>query len=97
MGDAMIVKWRTDRFSIGIERVECTRVSEHSLWVAEGDGRERRYAVRSSSDRYHDSWSDAYSYLLERARSRTVYKRRELEREEADLASLEAMEGQPVA
>ena len=103
MSEPLIIKWKT---SIGnytpdakIERVECTRETDSSVWVLE-DTRgwfdkdkppklvERR---RNKGADYHDSWQAAHAVLLADAERRLEGARTALARAQGHHGNVKGM------
>lgn len=77
----MIVKWKTSRYSVEIERVECEKETEKCVFVI-STWHGRRSANRRNkdgSDTFHDTWDEAHTHVLDRAKSRLITARRNLQ------------------
>jgi len=69
-----------------IEVVEIERETESSVWV-----RGNRLGKITESHVYHDSWAAAHSYLLEKAKGKVEYARRQLEEHKSYLGNVKGM------
>jgi hypothetical protein len=82
--------WVTTRWGDKqIKQVEVDRKTETSVWV---EGRRRN--IKSDWDNYHETWYDAYSFLLNRATDKRDRARENLERAEEQLAVVLEMQPQ---
>lgn len=97
---AAFVLWRTTPYMDNeIERVECTRRTDSSVWVLErpwsrmGNAApvERRRSL-SSGDTYHETWRAAADHLIGRAEARIQMRREEIARTERMLEGLRSMQ-----
>ena len=52
-------KYKTDTISDGIFQVEIDRETKKSIWI---NG--RRQAKTNSYENYHNTWTDAFDYLM---------------------------------
>jgi hypothetical protein len=92
---APIIKFK--RTGDKIERVECVRESEASVWVAHlshfgGKPSEpSRVAKNTSYESYHDTWAEAHALLVRRAESAVLGARRNLELANAKLGNIKGM------
>ena len=97
----MLVKWKTDYSGKTIERVECTRETESTVWVLEDQtgwfdqqaGKppkmvERR---RQKDGTYHDTWELAHAYLLALATQNLEAARLNLARAQGHYGNLKGM------
>ena len=80
----MIVKWTTQRGYAEINRQECTRETEKSVWFmrtwyAGSPPKEYKAYKIGVNIEYHDTWESAWDYLLDQAESRVIAARRNLE------------------
>lgn len=87
---APLVKWVTGRFRAPIERVECTRETEQSVFVMHGE-QERRAAKHSTYEQYHDSWDAAHAHLVQRAQGEVDAYRSRLESAKGKLGNIKGM------
>lgn len=85
-----IVKWKTGGSRVLIARVECSRETESSVFFFAWNG-ERREAKKSSYHIYHDSWSSARDYLLEREKRNEQSARDKVERALRQIELLNSM------
>ena len=69
-----------------IEEVEVDRETESSVWV---NG--NRLQKSTEYHTYHDTWDAAHSYLLERAKNKVEYARRQLEEHKSRLGNIKGM------
>lgn len=82
---AAIVKFKTGGYRETIERVECVRETEKSVYTLHVNyyGIEATEPTRndkfSGHTQYHDSWADAHAYLLKEAEAKVAACRRSLE------------------
>lgn len=94
----MLIKWRITTHSAKIERIECIRESEKSVWVP-GRLQSMRREKQTFFEKYFDSWQDARASLLAIGERKVGLARRELELANAFLVDvtrlcLENSEGQ---
>lgn len=91
-----IIKWKTERYNrSSIVRIECTRETEHTVWMMGRWGKknkENKAAKISDWGRYHDSWAQAHAYLLEKAERSLVYAQKALEDAHEELRKVESLE-----
>jgi hypothetical protein len=93
-----ITKFKTGGFSGGlIEAVQVEKETAQSVWInswtfkGAGTGPARKHAKRSQYDNYFDTWQEAYQFLLERAISRVLSARRELDLANSHLGNVKGM------
>jgi len=76
----MIIKWQAIPGFASIERIECTRETESSVFYAnERGGGEYRSRKMSEGAAYFDSWAEAHAHLTQNAAQRVLGARRQLE------------------
>lgn len=76
----MITKYKTTRWHNIIEKVSVLRETEKCVYVADWHGSgSRREAKISDHYRYSDTWKEAHANLLEVAKQKVDFARRELE------------------
>ena len=76
----------TWRVEAKIEEVEVLRETESSVWV-----KGRRLQKVTEWNVYHDTWDEAHSYLLEKAKGKVEYARRQLEEHKSYLGNVKGM------
>lgn len=95
-----ITKWKTETYSDKIQRVECTRETDSSVWVLEypwtipGEKQKppvERRRSKSSGDAYHDSWQAAHEHLMKRAERAVLSARSALQRAHDTLGNIKGM------
>ncbi len=67
----MIIKWQTGGYhkpEEPIRRRECTRETDHSVWIRCSGG-ESRLAKIADFQQIHDTWEQARDYLADQYRS----------------------------
>ncbi len=77
-----------------IERLECTRETDKTLWVLEtwtGKTKERQRRKDTSGEHYHETWEAAHKWLLESAEANVIAARRHLELAHAKLGNIKGM------
>lgn len=74
-----------------IERTECSRETEQSIWIALKGGGESRQAKVSGRTHFHDTWELARAHLLKVAEGEVVHTRRMLELANAKLGNIKGM------
>lgn len=96
----MIVMWKTERGNATIERAECTRATNASVWFMQRPftiGEREREPVETKAARhgdrvtYHASWEDAREHLLEHAALAVQSKRRQLELANAHYGNVKGL------
>lgn len=76
----MIIKWQAIPGFASIERIECTRETESSVFYASmRGGNEYRYRKMSEGTAYFDTWAEAHAHLTQHAANRVLGARRQLE------------------
>lgn len=94
-----IAMWRVNS-SRTIEKVECSKVTEKSVFlIAEPDwkGRMKQFAkpqresIRSGRRSYHRTWGDAHAALLARAENEVVAARHALHRAQGEYGRIKGM------
>ena len=86
-------RYRTTRWSIEIEEIEVLRETDNFVILPqEGRRKERREAKKSDYHLYHETWTIAHAYLLQRAEGRVDQGRNDLERRINDLRIIENMQ-----
>lgn len=94
---AAIVKFKTGGYRETIERVECVRETEKSVYVFDTDWRGIKATKPTRSDKfsartqYHDSWAEARAYLLIKAEDNVAACRRSLESANDKLGNIKGM------
>lgn len=83
---APLVKFQTRRYGSKIERVECTRETESSVFFGT-----QRQAKWSDWVQFHESWSDAHQHLMTSAEHEVAAARRGLELANAKLGNIKGM------
>jgi hypothetical protein len=95
----MLTKWKLDRWG-EIERVECTKETDKSVWVLERQWSfgsitkppiERKRAKVSDSTTFHDTWEDAHKTMLERAKRKLDAARVALQRAQDEYGNVKGM------
>jgi uncharacterized protein YqjF (DUF2071 family) len=89
-----IIKWKTGLYGTDIERVECTRETEHTVWMMGRWGnkkKERKAAKVAEFARYHDSWELARDFLVETGESKVAAARLMLERAQGFLGNAKGL------
>ena len=100
----MLVKWKVNGWAqsedLSINRVECTRATDRSVWAMEntaGWGRppkmEERRRVKGSD--YHDTWEAAHAFLIERAERKLQHARATLQRAQKHYGNAKGMKKPP--
>jgi hypothetical protein len=91
-----IIKYRTGKYGIELERVECEKETAKCVWI-------RRINLWNDSTRldkeskcskysiYHDSWASAHAYLVDRETTRLQCARESVTEAEKSLATVKAM------
>lgn len=88
----MPIKYRTGGWRSKIEAIEIRKETEKCVfYVSAGGGREHREAKVSDYYRWHDTWEEAHTYLVSRARREIAATRISLQKAEEELAQLVAM------
>lgn len=88
----MIVKWRTVRhLPTNIERVEYARETEKCVYTTGSSGRERKSLKHSDWEQYHDTWADARTYLLDKARCEVEAYEAQLHKSRSKLSQIESL------
>jgi hypothetical protein len=94
-----IIMWRIN-FSRKIERVECSKVTEKSVFIVaepnwNGEMRQlskpQRESIVSTYRSYHSTWADAHARLLANAESELASIRRNLEHAQVDYGRIKGM------
>ena len=86
----MIIKWKTESWNNRIHRVECTRETDSTVYIM-GCSVELRRKKASDASIYHDSWDDAYVYLVRRQLDRISSTERLLESQRETLVHIQSM------
>ncbi len=95
-----IMMWRINDFSRKIEPIECSKVTEKSVFIVaepnyEGEMRQlskpQRESIVSTYRSYHKSWADAHAALLAKAERELADIRRQLERAQGDYGRIKGM------
>lgn len=90
-----IIKYRTTLMNSKIEVVNCIRETESSVFLAGSDMRgkfkERREGKKTEWQQYHDTWSDAHSFLINRAEKEVLDARHRLEFANGRLGNIKGM------
>ena len=83
-------KYKTERVSHAvtatIKEVEVERETNSCIWISG-----RKVNKVSAWDSYHDTWDDAYAYLLEAAERHVVNARQNLEYHKGKLGNVKGM------
>jgi len=90
----MIVMWKTSSYwDTRIERVECERVTDKSVWVVHewSNTKETRRHPREGGDTYHETWEAARQHLLTRAEQSLATARRALQLAQATHGNVKGM------
>ena len=81
-----------------IERLECTRETDKTLWVMEKwfftpdeKAVERQRRKDTTGEHYHETWEDAHKWLLESAEAAVIAARRNLEVANSTLSNIKGM------
>lgn len=88
---APLIKFATFAYRDGIERVECVRETDVSVFVLKTvrgtrpRQEERREAKRGTLTQYHDTWADARQFLQLEAEQECAEAREALDRAQANL------------
>jgi len=91
-----LVKFKTNYSAKTIVQVEVLRETTACVYLAPvgrqiKDKGERREAKISDFAQYHDTWSDAHTYLMRRAESNVKEARRQLELANGHLGNVKGM------
>lgn len=87
----MTKKYKTQNFINHIVEVEVVKETECFVTIKTQTGRERREAKESSYYVYHDTYQQAFEYLLKRAKLRIEMARKELTKRYSELNDLESL------
>ena len=75
-----------------IELVEVVKSTEKTVTIVDGrNGRERRSAIKSEYGSYFRTWEEAHAHLLERAESKVVSIRSQLESANGYLGNIRGL------
>jgi len=87
------VRYRTNRWSDSIDRVEIERETEHFVILKSKTfrGKNNREAKDSGYHAFHKTWADAHDFLVKRAQARIDAARTSLRRAEEEHKKLIAM------
>lgn len=94
-----ITMWRVSS-AIRIERVECSKVTERSVFLVAEPGcrgemyrfqKPHRESIRSSYRSYHKTWADAHAELLAQAERELAGSRRRLEYAQGEYGRIKGM------
>lgn len=89
-------RYKTSRWADNkIERLECTRETDKTLWVLERwmdtAPVERQRRKDTSGEHYHETWEAAHKWLLESAEAAVIAARRNLEVANSKLGNIKGM------
>ena len=81
-------RWGSERITL----VECIKETPKQVWIERIDYRGRKdVSRRSKENTFFDTWKEAHSFLLVRAKNELQAAKRTLEYKENNLALVEAM------